>query len=109
MYVDLPAILGPVIMFILSSAVFKKVSLGTKLPESINLSTTGCLPSFIIISFDSSTSGITYEFTSATSAKEHSVSIVATALLLICKRSICVAIFSLIFVKISYSRLTTLS
>ena len=59
-YVDFPAILGPVIIESLSVVSFKNVSFSTKVPLSTILSTTGCLPSFISITSSLSTFGLLY-------------------------------------------------
>ena len=58
-YVDFPAILGPVIIANLFPSSSKYVSFGTKLLLEIIFSITGCLPSFISITPPLSTSGFT--------------------------------------------------
>ena len=57
-YVDLPAILGPVIIDNLFSSLSKYVSFGTKFPIPTIFSITGCLPSFILIFPLSVTTGL---------------------------------------------------
>ena len=57
-YVDLPAILGPVIIANLSPSLSKYVSFGTKFPIPTIFSITGCLPSFILIFPLSVTTGL---------------------------------------------------
>ena len=66
MYVDLPAMLGPVIMLTLLSSPSEYVSLGMNIPSSIILSTTGCLPSFMSMIPSVFMAGLTYLFCSAT-------------------------------------------
>lgn len=58
-YVDLPAILGPVIIDNLSFSLSKYVSLSIKLPLDSIFSITGCLPPFISIIPLLSTAGFT--------------------------------------------------
>ena len=57
-YVDLPAILGPVIIDSLLSPLSKNVSFSTKTPSPNIFSITGCLPFFISIVPDESTTGM---------------------------------------------------
>ena len=70
-YVDLPAIFGPVIIIVRLSESSSSVSFGTYAPLSSNVSTTGCLPSsmsihliFLLIS------GFTYLFATETFARD---------------------------------------
>ena len=58
MYVDLPAMFGPVIMSVLFFEQSSRVSFGTNGAPSENFSTTGCRPPLIIISSELSTSGL---------------------------------------------------
>ena len=69
-YVDLPAIFGPVIINILSLSVFSVVSFGTNIEPLSIFSTTGCLPSFISILPLSEISGITKLFFAAACARD---------------------------------------
>jgi len=57
-YVDLPAILGPVIIANLSPFLSRYVSFGTKFPLPIIFSITGCLPSLMLIIPSSFTTGM---------------------------------------------------
>lgn len=57
-YVDFPAILGPVIIDTRFSCLSKYVSFSTKVPAPNIFSITGCLPFFILIVPDEFTSGI---------------------------------------------------
>ena len=58
--VDLPAMLGPVIMRTSLLVWSRWMSFGTKRPLGMDSSITGCLPSWIMISLSLSTSGRTY-------------------------------------------------
>ena len=58
-YVDFPAILGPVIRSMLWSVLFTYVSFDTNVPPSDVCSITGCLPPFISILSPSFTQGFT--------------------------------------------------
>jgi hypothetical protein len=59
MYVDLPAMFGPVITRICLSPVSSRQSLGTNAPAGTVVSTTGCRPSATSIASPSSTTGRT--------------------------------------------------
>ena len=59
MYVDLPAMFGPVMMASWLSVQFNSVSLGTKSPASRTLSTTGWRPCRMTMASDSLSSGLT--------------------------------------------------
>ena len=69
-YVDLPAILGPVITAMRLSVQSSEVSLGTKREWESTFSTTGCLPSRISSLSPRLTSGFVYLFLTAASASE---------------------------------------
>ena len=107
-YVDLPAILGPVISIRRFKFVSRSVSFGTNVPDE-NCSTTGWRPPSITIISDKSTSGAVYLFFTATEASDRytssSDSFDATSRM----RMIFSFTKSRMLQKISYSSLTILS
>jgi len=103
MYVDLPPMFGPVINMILLLFSSKKVELGTKSPFEITFSTTGCLPSLILIISELSITGLQYLFLSDISAKEESTSIVDNNFEMLANRSEDKFIVFRISQNISYS------
>jgi len=107
-YVDFPAMFGPVIIAICLSPQSSSVSFGMNTAEFFILSTTGWRPSLILITSDISTVGITYLFFSATAAREQSTSSVAIAWAVVCILEICSATASRILQKVSYSMATIL-
>ncbi len=108
MYVDLPAMLGPVSTIMRRSSSIS-VSLGTKrsTPESI-CSITGCLPSRISRAFELSTTGRVYFSLSASSAKDEMTSIRAAARALPKSLSEAALTVSLISTKRLYSSVVLL-
>ena len=87
-YVDLPAIFGPVIIIIRSSSLFKRVSFGTNIEFFDIFSTTGCRPSVISILPLSDISGMVKLFLYAVCASDKSTSVVAIICAAFFKRSI---------------------
>lgn len=77
MSVDFPAIFGPVIMRNWFSSVSHLMSFGTKRSPRSILSTTGCLLFLSSIIPESESSGLTYEYFSAASEREHRTSTAA--------------------------------
>ena len=59
MYVDLPAMLGPVRSVTWASSLLRYESFGTKVPGGMVLSTTGCLPSLMSMTLPLSRRGRT--------------------------------------------------
>ena len=103
-YVDLPAILGPVIIRSWLSSLFIMVSLGINSPLGITFSTTGCLPFSILVSPSSLISGFIKSFSKATKAKLLIQSNSAIILAVVFSLSIWFSTSFLISRKISYSK-----
>ena len=68
MYVDFPAMFGPVMSIIWSVVVLRNAEFGTNGSASGSCSIIGCLPSVISRTSESSTTGLTYPAASARSA-----------------------------------------
>ena len=105
MYVDFPAMFGPVIISMLLFLSSMYVSLETNSPCSVVLSMTGCRPFRISSVRLSSTRGFTYPSSLLHVANEHNTSKTAIFSDVFCMISMCFSISSLIPTNISYSSL----